>query len=532
MCGVAGAIGIELPVDLLWQQLHRRGPDELRELRVGGLHAAHSRLAIVAPDDPRSRQPIWYEGRALICNGFIGNADEVMAGLGLDRAASDCTALVASYVADPEAGLRRLRGQFAAVIVDPEAGELVLARDLTGICPLYFAERPEGLVFGSQAAWIAAALRDSRLDPESVDEFLSVGYALAPGTLRAGIRQVEPGTYIAVDLITGKLRRIVRWGEGLLATGSAGSPGSAGERLADLVEQAVARNIGGDYEPWILLSGGLDSLLVLHGAVAAGARPSAVTLAYPGNANADELAMASEFACWYGVELHVVAAEPPERVINPDCFRQRVDWPFDGGSLVPKITMANFIHSHGGRVVLGGTGADELFGGYSRHQRRLAFLPPGARQGTRPAEREFFTGAITRPPHAETLWRHFLEHEDRYGDAGFTYDLLEIGMHHNPRVDSCFANTSVEYRPVFQDADVVALAAALPLDSKSDLGLPKSLLRRAFHGRVPQRFLDVPKKPLRYGEMGPTPQWRKHVFSIWKQANAERANRKDNDVYA
>ncbi len=518
MCGIAGALGPDISGTPLLAHLARRGPDHVGELRHGSLHAVHSRLGIVASRDPAAHQPLWHEGRALICNGYIGNAGEVMDELGLARAASDCAALLAAYVSRRFDGIRRLRGQFAGALLDPDAGELILVRDLSGICPLYYAVGAHGTLFASQASWLAGYLDGvagvaPSLDGDAVDQFRSLGYVIAPGTLRAGIHQVEPGTAVVFDLETGALRRTVRWMQGMLT----GAP--PGDGLDVLLCRAAARSLGGDFPPWVLLSGGLDSLLVLHCAVEAGAKPAAVTLVYPGGANADEVATAMAFAEHYGVRLHLVDAERPSEVATAERMRTRVDWPFDGGSLIPKITLADFIQARGGRVVLGGTGADELFGGYTRHQRRMEMLRRGARRASHRAERAFFDRHVASARHGDAAWRLFLEHGDDYADAGFVYDLLEISMCHNPRVDSCFANVSLEYRPVFQDVDVTRAAAALSLHDKSELGRPKAALRRAFAGQVDGRFLDVPKKPLRYAQMGPNAAWRGTVFQVWKEAN-------------
>lgn len=517
MCGLIGAIGVELRTADWQPDLLRRGRDHLSRFQHGELTVLHSRLAIVARNDPTSNQPLRQDGLTLLCNGFIGNAAEVYRKLGAAPVASDCGAVLAAYVAAGAGGLGGLRGQFAAAVVDTVADELVLLRDATGICPLYYAEVPGGLIFGSQASWVARAVGEATgsgatdIDPDAAAEFRALGYVVGPRTLRPSVRQVPPGSALRFDLDTGAARGSTRWG------GDATTGRDVGDLAPSLI-RSVARNLGGDVAPWLLLSGGLDSLLVLHCAAEAGARPTAVVLGYPDGSNADEVARATEAARWYGVPLHIVEGEPPDTVITPARLHGRVDWPYDGGSLAPKLTMADFIAGRGGRVVLGGTGADELFAGYSRHQQRLGIVPAGRSRANDGDERRFFRDRIAVGPGGAAAWEMFMLTGRSYGDAAFAYDLLELSMLHNVRVDSCFANTALEYRPVFQDLDVVSIAAGLTIHEKSTPGVPKAVLRAAFRGAVRADYLDVPKRPLRYGRMGPTASWRSDVFRAWREA--------------
>ena len=518
MCGILGSIGLSFSEAMVGSLMRSRGPDAFRRLQVGDLTIYHSRLAVVGTAYPESTQPISIGALTLLCNGYISNFEEINSSLDIEGH-SDCATIARLYFTKGFSGLSRLRGQFAAALIDGRRNTLVLLRDATGICPLYYAHTEAGLIFGSQASWVAKLVASAgyacAISDESLRCWQSCGYVVGPSTLLTNIEEVPTGTALEFDM-----------------TGTAtGCPVSIGcldqattcrrrEDLSDLLLAAVARNLKGDFEPWILLSGGLDSTLILHCAVEAGLRSCRVVgLRYPDESNVDELNLAKDVATFYGQTLDIVEFSGEDRLLKSDVFSNRVDWPLDGGSLLPKLVLADHIRRNRGRVALGGTGADECFGGYRRHRARAKLLADEAVLDEK-TEHRYFREWIA--PYGDSLAPfevlQSIHPHTKFADPAFIYDLMELSQMHNPRVDSCFANAGIEYRPPFQDADVVGFAASLPLRDKTSEECPKHLLRSAFRGRVHDRFLNAPKRPLRFGSMGPNPSWRLKIWTTWWNA--------------
>jgi len=516
MCGIVGSLGFALSEEVAKPLMRQRGPDEFTSFQSDGVTFFHSRLKIIGKDSADARQPMTVNQKTLVCNGFISNFLEIEG-----HATSDCAAVLSVYEKYGCQGFGKLRGQFAVAILDALRGRLILARDHTGICPLYY-HRPsvQSLVFASQAHWFSELLNGRKfpLDPEAVEQWRSFGYVISPKTLYRDVFAVRPGTALELSLADGEIvdRHVFA---------SFQSADASASKLRDKIDQAVGRNLQSDFPPWLLLSGGVDSLILLHCAVDRGIRPQTLTLAYPDNQNASEVARARELADYYGCPWHVVPYQIGEP--RPRLFSHRVDWPMDFGSLLPKLAMANYIRELDGKVVLGGSGADEIFGGYGRHRKRLELLHD-KKELSHDEERAYFRDAIGKLGGCdEEAFRVFREEKasPRFNDPAFVYDWLEISEHHVLRLDSCFSNIGIEYRPPYHDFDLVSLASRFPLAEKTSMQNPKKILKEAFSGEVAERFLQAPKQHLRFGGMGPNPEWQSKVWDTWILSQRKERNR-------
>jgi len=520
MCAITGGFGPGLRELSGFRDLMAgRGPDAFAT-RVGeNFSVCHSRLAVVGTSTPDVAQPFFDSGVSLLVNGFISNYKEIRASHGWAARPSDCSVILSLYLKGGTAALGQLRGQFAGVLIDENKNKAILFRDASGITPLYYASVGEHVLFSSQASWLPALAEyfeipySPSLNRAALAEWRSCGYFVGPKTLLKGIHSVQPGTTVEVNLGNGVARSrkpFFDWRHPELDE-------SYLEATRRLVKQAVRRNLQADKPPFLLFSGGVDSTLVLHCAVEAGKRPRLVTLAYPDGENEAELAHAAEVADHYGCRLDVVKFLMPSLAELQRLFAERIDWPLDGGSLLPKIALADHCRAEGAVTVLGGSGADELFGGYRRHSARLELYRRGTLSNV-VLERNYFCEWIGK--HDENglgPYRLFIQcaRDSRYADPGFVYDLCELSQLHNPRLDSCFSNIGIEYRPVFQDQDLVRFAASLRLDTKMVQGMTKGILRDAFADEVPAHFLSVPKMPLRFAEMEPSLKWRERVMAAW-----------------
>src|SRR5205823_984216 len=198
----------ERPVDRevlgkMAESLAARGPDG------GGVYTSESlgigmrRLSIIDLDT--GDQPLANEDRSIwvVCNGEIYNYRELTAEL-VERGhrfstRSDTEVLVHLYEQDGEACVDRLRGMFAFALWDEPRRTLLLARDCLGIKPLYYAQTPEGVVFGSelkaltQSPWVS-----KRVDARSLAAYLRYGYVPDPYSIFEGVYKVPPGCTIVI----------------------------------------------------------------------------------------------------------------------------------------------------------------------------------------------------------------------------------------------------------------------------------------------------------------------------------------------
>jgi len=356
----------------------------------------HHRLAIIDLDS-RSDQPFRRGSRTLAYNGEIYNFKELRERLeqrGLRfHTTGDTEVLFELLGAEGLDGLRRANGMWAFCHLDETAKRLIAARDRYGKKPLYYHAGERTICFASEIAPILAYLgRRARLKPHALATYLAHGW-LFPGDSAAthleGIRQVLPGGYVSLDLGTWTLRsaRLLD-----IAEEAARKPPADGP--AGLIEQAVLARLVSDRQVGLLLSGGIDSSLILSCLAANGLE--AAVCCFTGDAGKSEDAQyARQCVAALGIEARFIPLDYQlsgmDRFLKV-CRHQEKPFPLIGNVLaMPQMYEA--IAASDVRVVLDGTGGDEIFGGY--WDRYHAFAVSDARaKGDRAwlARSEFHSG--------------------------------------------------------------------------------------------------------------------------------------------
>jgi asparagine synthase (glutamine-hydrolysing) len=176
-------------------------------------------------------------------------------------AGNSAAQLLSLYAAHGPAGLSAMNGGASLVIFDAHRRSLLLFRDRYGQVPIFYAERPEGLYWASDLPSLLAAGVPAALDVNALDFFLSAGYVPAPWTFVEGIRKVAPAHYLrrAHDSVSDIRSYWAATGRPKLAL----SPQEAGERLGELIEQAIRLRSPQGSRIGVLLSGGVDSALLV-----------------------------------------------------------------------------------------------------------------------------------------------------------------------------------------------------------------------------------------------------------------------------
>jgi asparagine synthase (glutamine-hydrolysing) len=411
MCGICGQynFGNLEPVDrrtlmAMTQTLRHRGPDDEGYYLAGPLGFGFRRLSIIdlgGGHQPMSdgEESIW-----VIFNGEIYNFPELrleLEGCGhVFRTKSDTEVIIHGYKQWGDEVLNHLNGMFGLAIWDVRKRRLVLARDPFGIKLLYYLMDGGRLYFGSEMRAICAAMREKPdIDATSLNLFLRYRYTPSPYTILKGVRKLAPGTKLTVQNGTCQVDRWYRFKPTPFTPPK--SPAEALEELATLYRQALKRQLISDVPVGLLLSGGIDSGLLLALMNLNGSAWQTYTVGYGAAFHDDELADAA-------VTARVLGSKHTSVLLSRSLFERTLskivaclEEPIATSSIVPMYFVCQRAHQNV-KVALVGQGPDELFGGYTRHLgvrygSLWARLPDWLRSG--------FSSVITRLPRNETLKR-------------------------------------------------------------------------------------------------------------------------------
>lgn len=349
--------------------LVHRGPDDEGSYVSGSLGLGFRRLSII--DLESGHQPmsdldgqIW-----VVCNGEIYNFMELrteLEGFGhVFTTNSDTEVIVHGYRQWGLDLLQRVNGMFGLAIWDDTARRLILARDCTGIKPLYYSLDSGRLVFGSEVRSVLAASDTSRtIDPAALCLYLRFGYAPSPHTVYAGINKLPAGHCLIAE--RGRVSINRWWNRAPEPSSRVRSVAEAESELLELYQQAVKRHLISDVPVGLLLSGGIDSGVLLALMNRYGNNWPSYTIGYGREFIDDELDDAARTAqllqsSHASIQLSSTNVEEQlGRVI------QIVEEPLNSASVVPMYNLCARVREDV-KVALMGQGPDELFGGYKRH---------------------------------------------------------------------------------------------------------------------------------------------------------------------
>jgi asparagine synthase (glutamine-hydrolysing) len=380
MCGLVAVLG-QVPREAgdfagllksMTDRIAHRGPDAdgFCQLDQGRLGFGHRRLSIVNLG-PDGNQPMTEAtGRVhVVFNGEIYNHENLrrdleLAGCGFRTTNSDTEVLIQGYIAWGWEGLlQRLHGMFAFVLWDARERRLFAVRDRLGIKPLYYARIGTDLVLASEIKAMAGhpAFR-VRMNEIACLDILNVLATPAPMTLFDGVFKLAPGEYLTADA-SGGLSKIRWW----VPPETPATPRMTFEDAVDIVhdrlKQAVRARIAREVETSVMLSGGVDSSLVLALASEAGAKLRAFTAAHV-NDPLNELAPAAEIARRFGLGHEVIEIEEDKAMAGTLSLMEGMDEPVADWACIPLDYLSRAVHQAGVKVALVGEGADELFCGY------------------------------------------------------------------------------------------------------------------------------------------------------------------------
>jgi asparagine synthase (glutamine-hydrolysing) len=519
MCGLGVEVRPRGAIDrdalaAMGDALAPRGPDGHGDRIAGGVGLVHRRLAVIDLSE-RGAQPMHDPdtGLTIAFNGCIYNYPELRAELRAAghefRSTSDTEVLLKGWAQWGDGLLGRLLGMFAFCLLDERSGRVTLVRDRLGVKPLYLADLPGG---GLRAAsTLPALLRaggvDTSIDPVALHHYLSWHSVVpAPRTILNGVRKLPPATVLEID--AGGTRSERRWWDPPFTR----DPARAGwsdadwrDAVRDAVRVAVRRRMVSDVPVGVLLSGGLDSSLIVGLLADEGQRGLATfSIGFPdaGGREGHEFAFSDLVADEFDTDHRQIRATREELL---DALPQAIvamSEPMISHDVVAFWMLSRAV-AEDRKVVQSGQGADEVLGGYSWYPPLLeatgsgldayaaeffdrdgagvaALLAPGATPAGDPSlafAREWF-----ERPQADTPV-----------DRALRIDS-EVMLVDDPvkRVDNMTMAHGLEARTPFLDHELVELAAACPPELKLAHG-GKGVLKEAARGLVPDAVIDRPK---------------------------------------
>lgn len=560
MCGICGYVSPDsVPLDVeagrrMRETLLHRGPDGHGEEIVSdrqGLHGwlGHRRLRIVDLSEA-AHQPMANDDGTVVLsyNGEVYNFAALRSEL-RDRGArfssqGDTEVVLRAYEAWGDDFVGRLEGMFALAVWDARRGRLLLARDRTGKKPLFYSLAGGRLTFASEIkGLLACPWVDGEVDPEAVPEYLTYGYVPTPRTMYRDVLEVPPASLVAYDR-DGVQPPRAYW-SALPAGGQDLRPrGAVLENVARLLGEATERRMVADVPLGALLSGGIDSSLVVGLMSRRSSEPiHTFAIGFPEEPSYDERSHARLVAEHFGTR-HTEHAVRMDAVGLIDRLLWHHDQPFADSSAIPTFVVAELARRDV-KVVLNGDGGDEIFGGYLRFRAaavsrlvprsagRLArpvaaLLPRGngyhdlGRRAQRYLERaegsvldryqswianiseEMLPSLLApelRPLAARAHVRRSME--ARYAESASLPELDRI-LYANlctylpddlsVKVDRTTMAHGLEARSPFLDTALIEYVARIPARHKVGLRRVKPLLRRALWPLLPEATWNRPKQ--------------------------------------
>jgi asparagine synthase (glutamine-hydrolysing) len=517
MCGFAaelrpGGAPDRDALERMGEALAPRGPDGAGLWLDASVGLAHRRLAIIDLTETGA-QPMrdGQHGLRVVFNGCIYNHRELHRELESRGHAftstSDTEVLLKGWAEWGEAMLDRLKGMFAFCLVEERTGRVVLARDRLGIKPLYLADLPGGglRAASSLPALVRAGGVDTRVDPIALHHYLSWHAIVpAPRTILRGVGKLPPATILVVE--PDGTRRERRYWDPPFAR----DPGRAGwderdwaEAVREALRVAVDRRMVADVPVGVLLSGGLDSSLIVALLAEEGQRGLATfSIGFPdaGGREGNEFRYSDLMAREFDTEHRKIEATADDLLAALPHAIDAMSEPMVSHDAVAFWMLSREV-ARDRKVVQSGQGADEVFGGYYWYPPLLR--APGDGLDTYAAEffdrddaqiREELAWAVEGDPSRAFAAEWFARPgAETPVDRGLRIDA-EVMLVDDPvkRVDNMTMAHGLEARTPFLDHDLVELAAACPPELKLAEG-GKGVLKAAARGVVPDAVIDREK---------------------------------------
>lgn len=560
MCGIAGIFSFHGKsinkgrIELLTKALLHRGQDGSKTLyknvgvgssQYGGIALGHRRLAIIDLSE-KATQPMTSAstGNILVYNGELYNYLELRSDLKklgyYFHTKSDSEVVLAAYDVWGESCIERFNGMFAFSIWDNLKQYLFCVRDPIGIKPFYYTLNSSEFAFASESQALAKLYKPN-LNSEAIASYLLMMYVPREFSIYDKIKKLLPGH--AMRIFHNGVSEIFKYWHLPNPENINISFDAAAEEMEHIFDGAVKRQLQSDVSIGVLLSGGFDSGMILSSAAKNNISLHSYTIGYTNNKQNCELDIASQLAKRYSTQHHQKILQTNEimPILNKAiaCLSEPV---FDS-AIVPTYCLSDMAKNDGVKVLLSGTGGDEVFGGYSRYvassnlRQLLYYLPDffrkkiaaklfsnsllGARLNHRSIDMMIYTGGSSKL--ASNLFsskKKFLDFLDYLACSVFpssksTINPLYQHMHHDLQVylpdlllmvlDQVTMSHTIEGRVPLLDHELLKAAYRLPANYHANplRNETRLLMRHMAKGRLSSQTFALQKK----GFSGPVESW-------------------------
>lgn len=374
MCGICGFNWDDKRlVKGMMDSLIHRGPDGGGFYTDENVSLGHRRLSIIDLSDA-GKQPMGNrKGNLLITyNGEVYNFPAIKARLEdlghRFSSGTDTEVIIEGYEEWGSEVVTKLNGMFAFCIYDRDKKELFLARDRTGVKPLYYYWNGERFIFASEIKAILLAGVQRKVNLPAVRQYLQLRYVPGEETLFEGIRKVPPG--FTLTLKNGELSLRQYWDVPIPKIARL-SLREAALSVREILQDSVSRRLVADVPVGVYLSGGLDSAAIT--ALAAGQKQERAqeplktfSVGFAGHDQADESGKARKIAEYFSTDHQEVLIDEPITPLLPKLV-WHLDMPHGDPVIIPQYKLAQ-LAAQKVKVVLSGEGADEIFAGYVQYK--------------------------------------------------------------------------------------------------------------------------------------------------------------------
>lgn len=376
MCGICGQYNFNRSENVDRGALQRmattmrhRGPDDEGYYLDGPLGLGFRRLSII--DLEGGRQPMSdAEGTTwVVFNGEIYNFPELKQELEtrghIFRTRCDTEVIVHGYKEWGDDVFNHLNGMFGIAVWDRLRKRLILGRDPFGIKPVYYRIQNGRLFFGSEIRAVNAGIGEApAIDPVALNLFLRHRFTPSPYTLYQGVQKLGPGSMLVAE--NGECTTRLWYQFSPEPFSRPPSPDEATEELLALYTRSVKRHLLSDVPVGLLLSGGIDSALLLALMNLQGSSWRTYTVGYGSSFSDDELVDAAHTASTLSSQHTPVLLDHSTFEAALPTIIASMEEPVATSSIVPMYFVCERARQDV-KVVLCGQGPDELFGGYRRH---------------------------------------------------------------------------------------------------------------------------------------------------------------------
>ena len=586
MCGILGyslhsdcEILDKSIIESAISQIHHRGPDNTgfwfnNDQRIG---LAHKRLSILdISDDGNQPMVNSHSDMVISFNGEIYNYQEIkreLIALGYSfNSSSDTEVLLCAYEAWGTDMFKFLEGMFAFVICDLKKNKLLLVRDGAGEKPLFYSLVNKSIFFSSEIkALLDFPVIDRDINIDGLNHLFSRGYSSHTQSIFSNILKLDAGNYLEYDMQTRKTKISEFWSLEQKMQESSPSktsihrnPDYLISKLENLLESSIDKQLNADVPVGMLLSGGVDSSILVALAARNRNQLDTFTVKFADHASHDESLHAKQIAEKFGCTHHEIEASS----FHPSIFDELSEFyddPIFDTSMIPTFLLAQSVSKHL-KVAIGGDGGDELFGGYPHYNKLLSihqktkYVPFFLRKNIAAILSSFmptgFKGKQTLSFYGTDLSKHypniaeFYNFDDRKSifnnkninikKIGFSsraqtleqLDIIDRGTFFDfqnylredllVKIDRASMANSLEIRSPFLDKSLVEFAfTEIPSSLKVSQGQRKILLKQLAEKVLPSNF-DLKRKqgfslPLR--ALFQEPLWKEYFYQKTSDAD-------------